>query len=44
MELLIALEIALILAVIGYFVINSLFRDQYKVIEELKNKGNYQEL
>lgn len=43
MELLIALEIALILAVIGYFVINSLFRDQYKVIEELKNKGNYQE-
>ncbi|MCX8028879.1 MAG: restriction endonuclease [Brevinematales bacterium] len=43
MEFLIALEIALVIAVIAYFVVSSLFKDQYKVITDLKSKGNYEE-
>lgn len=43
MEVLIALEIALILAVVGYFLLNSFIKDPYKTIEELKGKGNYEE-
>lgn len=43
MELLIALQIALIIATIGYLVLNYLSKDQYKIISELKDKGNYEE-
>ena len=43
MELLIALEIALVIVVIGYFLFKGIFKDQYKVIEDLKSRGEYDE-
>lgn len=43
MEFLIILEILLVLAVVAYFLLTSVFRDQYKVIENLKSKGKYEE-
>lgn len=43
MEILIAIQIALIIATIGYFILNSLSKDPHKIINELKDKGYYEE-
>ncbi|MFN4244642.1 MAG: tetratricopeptide repeat protein, partial [Brevinematia bacterium] len=43
MELFIALEIALVVVVLSYFLFKNFFKDQYKVIEDLKSKAQYEE-
>ncbi|MEN2997862.1 MAG: restriction endonuclease [Brevinematia bacterium] len=43
MEILIALQIALILAVVAYMVFAGMYKNQYKIVEELKSKGRYEE-